>query len=107
MKIKWENYPRAFMGQYHSPKDGTLAVLSCMALADGDMYWWRRFLGRPGSSNDITVASFRPLFPYVLCGRSRAHLPGGFVLSSSRRVWPLYFLGDRIYPLWAIFFLPV
>lgn len=106
MKIKWKNCPRAFKGQYHNPKDGKLAVLSCQALVDGDLYCWDRFAGRPGTNNDITVASHSPLFSEILCGRRCIHLPGGYVLNGIRRSWPLYILGDSIYPRWAIFFLP-
>lgn len=107
MKIKWKNCPRAFKGQYYNPKDGKLAVLSCEAVADGDLYCWHWFAGRPGTNNDVTVADHSPLFNDILTGKRRIHLPNGYVLGGVRRSWPVFYLGDGIYPKWAIFFLPV
>lgn len=104
VKITWKNCPRALKGQYHNPKDGKQAVISCEAVADGDLYCWHWFAGRPGTNNDLTVASFSPLFSDILSGRRRVHLPGGYQLRGSQRFWPLYFLADSIYPRWAIIF---
>lgn len=89
MKIKWKNCPRALKGQYHKPKECKLAVLSCEALDDGDLYCCHWFAGRPGTNNDFTVASYSPLFSEILCGRMCALLPGGYVLNGSQRFWPL------------------
>eukprot|EP00170_Pyropia_yezoensis_P001759 contig_7532_g1763 len=83
MKILWKNCPRALKGQYHNPKDGKLAVISCEAVADGDLYCWHWFAGRPGTNNDLTVASFSPLSSDILSGRRRVHLPGGYQLGGS------------------------
>lgn len=106
MKIKWKSRPRAYKGQYHNTKDGKLAVLSCEALVDGDLYCWHWFAGQPETNNDITVALHSPPFVDITCGRRVIHLSGGYVLNGIQRFWPLYFLGDSTYPRWAIFFLP-
>lgn len=106
IKIKWKNCPRAFKGQYQNPEDRKLAVLSCQALVDGDLYCWDWFAGWPGTNNDITVASHSPLFSDIMRGRRCIHLPDGSILNGIRRFWPLYFLGENIYPRGAFFFLP-
>lgn len=106
MKIRWKNCPRALKGQYHNPKDSKLAVLSYEAVADGDLYCWHWFAGRAGTNNDLTVAANSPLLIDILSGRRRMHLPDGYVVNGVRRSWLLYFLGDSIYPRWAIYYLP-
>lgn len=107
MKTKWKNCPRARKGQYYNPKDGKLAMMICEAVADGDLYSWHWFAGRPGTSIDVTIADYSPLFNDILTDRRCIHLPNGYMLGGVRRSWPVFNLGDGIYLQWAIFFLPV
>jgi len=106
MKLHWKNCPRALKGQFHNPKEGKLAVISCEAVTDGDLYCWHWFAGRPGNNNEKTVLVNSPPFMDSLSGRRRMLLSDGYVLDGSRGQWLLYFLGDGAYPRWAIFYLP-
>lgn len=103
MKLVWKNCPRAMKGQYHNPKDSKLAVISCEAVADSDLYCWNWFAGRPGTNNDVTVADYSPLFVDILAGRRRMTLPGGYQLCGATQHRLVYYLTDGIYPRWAIF----
>jgi len=107
MKLVWKNCPRALKGQFHNPKDSKMAVISCEAVADSSLYCSHWFAGRPGTNNDVNVLDNSPLFTDILSGRRCMHLPDGYVLNGLRRRWRLYFLGDGIYPRWAISFLPI
>jgi len=60
MKLHWKNCPRALKGQFHNLKDGKLAVISCEAVTEGDLYCWYWFSGRPRTNYDQTVS---PQFP--------------------------------------------
>lgn len=106
MKVRWKNCPRSLKGQFKNPKDSKLAVLSCEALVDSDLFCWHWFAGRPGTNNDVTVMDNSPLFMDILAGRRCMHLPEGYCLNGKVRHDFLYFLGDGIYPRWAIFVLP-
>jgi len=106
MKLKWKNCPREWKGQFHNPKDSKLAVLSCEAVCDSDLYCWHWFAGRPGTNNDRTVLDYSPLFNDILSGSRSMHLPGGYELNGVLRQWMAYFLGDGAYPRWPIFFPP-
>lgn len=106
MKLRWKNCPRAHKGHYYNPKDSKLTVISCEAVADGDLYCWHWFAGQAGTNNDLTVVANSALFIHILPGRRRMHLPVGCVLNGVRRSWLLYFLEDSIYPRWAKVFLP-
>jgi len=106
MKLIWKNCPREWKAQFHTPKDSKMAVLSCKAVCDSDLYCWHWFAGRPGTNKDRTVLDYSPLFNDILSGSRCMHLPGGYELNGVRRHWMVYFLGDGAYPRWAIFFRP-
>jgi len=106
MKLHWKNCPRALKGQFHNPRDGKLAAISCDAVTDGDLYCWHWFAGRLGTNDEKSVLVNSPLFMDVLSGRRRMLLPDEYFLDGARRQWLLYFLGDGAYPRWAIFHLP-
>ena len=101
-----KNCPRALKGQFHNPRDGKLAAISCDAVTDGDLYCWHWFAGRLGTNDEKSVLVNSPLFMDVLSGRRRMLLPDEYFLDGVRRQWLLYFLGDGAYPRWAIFHLP-
>lgn len=107
MHLHWKNCPKEFKGQYHNPKSGKLATISCEALVDTELYCWHWFAGRAGTNNDITVMDNSPLFNDILGGERRMTLPEGYVLNGQCRKWLLYMLGDGIYPEWAILVLPI
>ena len=106
MKIKWKNCPKVLKGQFHNPKDGKLAALSCEAWTDRNLFCWHWFCGRPGTNNDITVVDNSPLFCDIFSGKRSVILPEGFSVNGERRQWMSYFLVDGIYPNWAIFVKP-
>lgn len=101
-----ENCPKAFKGQYHNPKDGTLATISCEAVVDRNLYCWHWFPGICGTNNDITVLDNSPLTNDIISGKRRISVPEGYVVNGIRRMWMLYMLDDGIYPQWSIFVLP-
>lgn len=88
----------AWVGQFTGKEKKPTIVLE--AIADGDLWIWHAFFGCPGTLNDINVleksttiqkiiaGSFPPSFPYTLNGRIRRLL---------------YYIGDGIYPNWALF----
>lgn len=106
MHMHWKNCPKALKGQYHNPKDGKLATISCEALVDRNLYCWHWFSGRCGTNNDITVLDNSPLINDILAGNRTMTLPEGYLVNGARRSGLLYMLGDGIYPDWAIFVLP-
>ena len=106
MHLHWKNCPKALKGQYHNPKAGKLATISCEAMVDHDLYCWHWFPGRVGTNNDITVLQNSPLFIDILSGKRCMELPEGYILNGEHKQWLLYFLGDGIYPEWAILILP-
>lgn len=106
MHLHWKNCPRAFKGQYRNPKNGKLATIVCEAVCDHNLYCWSWFVGRCGTNNDITVMDNSPFFQGILSGQRKIELPEGYYINGQQRHWPLYLLGDGIYPRWAIFVLP-
>ena len=105
MKIKWKNTPKELKGQFHNPKDGKLGVLTVEAWADHRLFCWHWNAGRPGTNNDITVIDHSPLLASACDGSLRlARDP--YTLNGSNRSLR-YFLGDGIYPEWAIFAKPI
>ena len=44
--MHWKNCPMSLKGQYHNPKDGKLATVSCEALVEKTLYCWHWFPGR-------------------------------------------------------------
>lgn len=103
MHLKWKNCPRSLKGQYHNPKDGKLATISCEAMCDRNLYCWHWYAGRCGTNNDITVLDNSPLINDILSSRRRMSIPGGYSVNGVMRSWLLYILVDGIYPDWAIF----
>ena len=106
MHMHWTNCPKALKGQYHNPKYGKLATISCEALRDRRLYCWNCFLGRCGTNNDITVLDNSLLIHNIIAGTWRTTLPEGYVVNNIRRFWLLYMLADGIYPELSIFVLP-
>ena len=106
MHLHWKNCPLAFKGQYHNPKDGKLATISCEALCDSSLYCWHWFAGRCGKNNAVTVLKHSPLFVDMFNGQRRMELPEGYKLIGVTRNWLLYMLSDGIYPPWCIFAKP-
>ena len=102
-----ENCPRAFKGQYHNPKDGHLATISCEAVGDSQFYCWHWFPGCCGTNIDITVVDNSPLFIDILTDNRSITLPEGFEVNGVTRNWPLYYFADGIYPEWSIFVKPL
>ena len=88
----WENCPKAMKGQYHNPKDGKLATISCEALVVRRLYCWHWFSGRCGTNNDITVLDNSPLFNDILSGKRRMTLPEGYVINGVTSTGLLYML---------------
>lgn len=106
MHLHWKNCPQAYKGQYHNPKDGKLATISCEALCDSDLYCWHWFVGRCGTNNDITVADNSPLFIDIFNGSRKMKFEEGYTINGVKRYWLLYVLADGIYPDWCIFAKP-
>ena len=59
--LHWKNCPVPYEGQYHNPKDGKFATISCEALCDSSLclHW---FVGRCGTNNELTILRHSPLF---------------------------------------------
>ena len=60
MHLHWKNFPLAYKWEYHNPKDGKLASISCQALCDSSLYCWNLFSGRCGTNNEINVLRYIP-----------------------------------------------
>lgn len=84
MHLHWKNCPKAYKGQYHNPKDGMVATISCEALCYARLYCWSWFAGRCGNNNDITVIDRSPLFIDILNGRRKITLENGYELNGQR-----------------------
>ena len=104
--LHWKDRPLAYKGQYHNPKDGKLATISCEALCDSSLYCWHSFAGGCGTNNDITVLRQRPVFIDILNGKRRMELREGYNVNGVSRKWLLYMPSDGIYPPWCIFAKP-
>lgn len=104
--MKWKNCPKTLKGQYHNPKDGKLATVSCDALVDHDLYCWHWFAWRRGTNNDITVLDNSPLINDMISERRATTLPEHYKINNVNRHWLLYMLADGIYPDWSIFVKP-
>ncbi|KAI0563688.1 Plant transposon protein [Gracilaria domingensis] len=103
MHVHWKYCPKAMKGQYHNPKDGKLAIMSCEALCDRRLYCWYRFPVRCGTNYDITVVDNSPLFIDILSGGRRMTIPEGYVVNGVHQSGLLYYLVDGIYPPWSVF----
>ena len=98
MHMHLKNCPKSLKGQYHNPKDGKLATVSCEALVDRTLYCGHWFPGRCGTNNDMKVLDNSPLINYIISGNWRTTLQEGYVVNNIRRSMLLYMLGDGIYP---------
>ena len=94
--MHWKNCLKSLKGQYHIPKDGKLATVSCEALFDRPLFCWHWFSGRFGTKNDIIVLDNSPRISDIISGNWRTTLPEGYVFNNVRRSWLLYMLGDGI-----------
>lgn len=94
-------------GQFHNPKNGKLATISCEAIVDHGLYCWHWFAGRAGTNNDLTVLQNSPFFTSLLLGQHAFTLPEGYFVNGIHRSWPMYILTDGIYGDWAIFQKPI
>ncbi|XP_071688745.1 uncharacterized protein [Rutidosis leptorrhynchoides] len=97
MHWEWKNCPIAWQGQYTiGDQKGPSIMLE--AVASQDLWIWHAFFGMAGSNNDINVLYFSPLFNTIKDGTAP---PSPFEVNSHRYERG-YYLGDGIYPEWAM-----
>ncbi|XP_071727218.1 protein ALP1-like [Rutidosis leptorrhynchoides] len=97
MHWEWKNCPVAWQGQYtRGDQKGPSVMLE--AVASQDLWIWHAFFGMAGSNNDINVLNFSPLFNTIKVGTAP---PSPFEVNG-RRYERGYYLGDGIYPDWAM-----
>ncbi|CDF32582.1 unnamed protein product [Chondrus crispus] len=70
------------------------------AIFDGELWIWHAFFGSPGSLNDINVLDRSPTMERIIADEFPPSIP--YTLNKKQRTMP-YYLGDGIYPSWAIF----
>lgn len=79
MQLGSKNCSTALKRQYHNPKAGKLATISCEALVETNLYYWHWFCGRAGTNNEIAVLDNSPLFHDILGDDRRMTHPEGFL----------------------------
>ncbi|XP_076898267.1 uncharacterized protein LOC143551803 [Bidens hawaiensis] len=97
MHWEWANCPTAWRGQY-TPGNQKRPTVSLQAISSYDLWIWSAFFGVVGSNNDINVLEQAPVMegyisntiPIASFWRNDNHYQGG------------YYLGDGIYPEYAI-----
>ena len=97
MHWQWKNCPTGLRGQYQGHSKEATIVLE--AVASQDLWICHAFFGMPGSHNDINVLQRSPLFKRLCDGDAP---PCNYTVNGHDYTMG-YYLGDGIYPQWAIF----
>ncbi|XP_071727149.1 protein ALP1-like [Rutidosis leptorrhynchoides] len=97
MHWEWKNCPVEWQGQYtRGDKKGPSIMLE--AVASQDLWIWHGFFGMAGANNDINVLNASPLFNSIKDGTAP---PSPFDVNGHHYDRG-YYLGDGIYPDWAM-----
>ncbi|XP_071688692.1 uncharacterized protein [Rutidosis leptorrhynchoides] len=97
MHWEWKNFPIAWQGQY-TRGDKKVPSIMLEAVASQDLWIWHGFFGMAGAKNDINVLNASPLFKSIKDGTA---LPSQFDVNVHHYDRG-YYLGDGIYPEWAM-----
>jgi len=98
MHWQWERCPNAWKGQF-TRGDQKHPTLILEAVASHDLWLWHAFFGVAGSNNDINVLNQSTVFINELKGQA----PRVQYMVNGNQYNIGYFLGDGIYPEWAVF----
>nr|XP_043615645.1 protein ALP1-like [Erigeron canadensis] len=98
MHWPWEMYPTAWRGTYTRGDIGRPSLI-LQAVASYDLWIWNAFFGPQGSRNDINVFESSPVLEDLISGL----VPSASFYANGNFYERGYYLGDVIYPEYAIF----
>ncbi|XP_012700993.1 uncharacterized protein LOC105913482 [Setaria italica] len=97
MHWAWKNCPKGWAGMFTRGDKGVPTMI-LEAVASHDLHIWHAFFGTAGSQNDLNVLNKSPLFIDVIKGEA----PKVHYIVNGNQYEMGYYLGDRIYPEWAV-----